>query len=109
MPSAKKAADPSKPKRPMNAFMMFANEKRPQHQKDYPELKMTEISKMLGEEWRSLSDDEKSPYTKEAKRLKAIYEKTKSACECACSLCYYIQDMDLKFYFKDYDARLVCI
>merc|ERR1711936_1460310 len=81
MPSAKKAADPNKLKRPLNAYMMFANEKRPQHQKDYPELKITEIAKMIGEEWRSMSDDEKSPYTKEAKRLKAIYEKKKSACE----------------------------
>merc|ERR1711936_249156 len=67
MPSAKKAADPNKLKRPLNAYMMFANEKRPELQKKHPELKITEIAKMIGEEWRSMSDDEKSPYTREEK------------------------------------------
>ena len=74
----KKPVDPTKPKRPMNAYMMFATEKRKQIQKDKPELKMTEISKLLGVEWRGLSEDEKSPFTKEAKRLKDIYDKTKA-------------------------------
>merc|ERR1712141_3263 len=73
----KKPVDPTKPKRPMNAYMMFATQKRKEIVKDHPELKVTEISKMLGAEWRGMSEDEKSPFTKEAKRLKDIYDKAK--------------------------------
>ena len=74
----KKPSDPTKPKRPLNAFMMFAGERRKQIKKENSELKVTEISKLLGQEWKAMSEDEKSPYTKEAKRLKEIYDKAKA-------------------------------
>ena len=73
----KTPTDPTKPKRPMNAFMMFAKENRTQLREDNPELKVTEVSKLLGAKWREMTEDEKSPFTKEAKRLKDIYDKSK--------------------------------
>jgi len=46
----------------INAFIVFCNEKRDQVKKANPEAKMGEITKILGDEWKKMSDDEKKPY-----------------------------------------------
>merc|ERR1712196_473850 len=55
----KKAKDPNKPKRAMVAFMYFSIEQRPVMQRQNPTLKIAEVSKMLGAQWRSMSAYEK--------------------------------------------------
>ena len=46
----------------INAFIVFCNEKRKQVKEANPEAKMGEITKILGEEWKKLSDEDKKPY-----------------------------------------------
>ncbi|KAH8925212.1 hypothetical protein BT69DRAFT_1279891 [Atractiella rhizophila] len=58
------------PRRPMNAFMIFARHRRPTIQKREPGLKTGEISKRLSAEWKSMTDTDKRFYLEQAKRLK---------------------------------------
>lgn len=55
----------------MNCFMVWSREKRCEILKKNPGINNAVISKMLGEAWRKLSEKEKRPYVKEAKRLTA--------------------------------------
>jgi len=71
----KKAKDPNKPKRAMVAFMYFSIDQRPVMQRQNPTLKIADISKMLGAQWRSMSATQKAPYDKKAAADKKRYEK----------------------------------
>merc|ERR1712057_68494 len=73
-PKKKKAKDPNKPKRAMVAFMYFSIEQRPVMQRQNPTLKIADISKMLGAQWRSMSATQKAPYDKKAAADKKRYE-----------------------------------
>ena len=46
----------------INAFIVFCNEKRAQVKEANPEAKMGEITKILGDEWKKMTDEEKKPY-----------------------------------------------
>lgn len=61
---ATKKEKPVKEKKPrkLNAFMLFAKEKRESVKKNHPTAKVTEIAKKLGELWRALSNSEKQKY-----------------------------------------------
>ena len=62
--SKTKKEKPVKEKKPrkLNAFMLFAKEKRESVKKNNPTAKVTEIAKKLGELWRALSNSEKQKY-----------------------------------------------
>lgn len=66
----KKSDEPPKIKRPMNPFMIFGCEKRRKLAQVNPRMHNSEISKILGAEWKRMSEYEKAPYIQEAKRLK---------------------------------------
>ena len=71
----KKAKDPNKPKRAMVAFMFFSIDRRPAMQKANPQMRIAEISKLLGSTWREMTAKDKAPYEKKAAADKARYEK----------------------------------
>lgn len=58
-----------KPKRPMNAFMLFAKRYRLELIQNNPGKDNRAISVLLGEAWKSLPQDEKDVYVNEAKTL----------------------------------------
>lgn len=58
-------------KRPMNAFMVWSRIRRKRISGDYPRLHNSEISKILGAEWKLLSEIDKRPFIDEAKRLRS--------------------------------------
>jgi len=59
-------------KRPQNAYMHFASEKRAEYTEEG--MKVGEVAKALGEAWRSLSPAKQKPYQKMAMEDKARFE-----------------------------------
>jgi len=74
---AKKKKDPNAPKRALNAFMYFSKDIRPQVVKDNPDLqkKVHDVSRMIGEKWKKMSEEEKKPYVAKAEADKQRYAK----------------------------------
>ncbi|KAF7760309.1 transcriptional regulator family: HMG [Agaricus bisporus var. burnettii] len=58
------------PKRPMNAFMIFARRRRPQVSSENQSMRTGEISKLLSKEWTTMPMSEKQFYLDQAKILK---------------------------------------
>lgn len=70
------------PKKPLSAWMVFSIEGRHKIMKEYksgdvdkptPQLSMVEITKMLGEKYRNLSEEEKAYYDSIAEKNKEVY------------------------------------
>lgn len=59
--------DPSKPRRPMNGFMLFAQKHRGEYSHLHPGKDNRAISVMLGDQWRKMKTEEKKMYSQEAK------------------------------------------
>lgn len=60
-------AQDTKSKRPMNGFMLFAQQHRAELKKKYPNTNNREISTKLSEEWARLPDDVRQHWKDEAK------------------------------------------
>jgi len=73
-PKEKKLKDENAPKRPKTAYLYFSEKVRPEIREENPELKMTEISKIIGEQWKQASPQSKLEYTKKADKDKARYK-----------------------------------
>ncbi|PSS35581.1 hypothetical protein PHLCEN_2v1458 [Hermanssonia centrifuga] len=58
------------PKRPMNAFMIFARKRRPQISAANQMMRTGDISKILSKEWNSMDMADKKFYLDQAKKLK---------------------------------------
>ncbi|KAK0205225.1 high mobility group box domain-containing protein [Desarmillaria ectypa] len=63
------------PKRPMNAFMIFARLRRPQISAENHSLRTGDISKILSKEWATMSFSDKEWYQDQAKKLKVEFNR----------------------------------
>ena len=66
--------DPSAPKRPMSAFLYFSQGKRKSIKDANPELKNTEVSRLLGEMWRGAAMEERQPHIDKEKKEREKYK-----------------------------------
>lgn len=66
--------DPSAPRRPMSAFLYFSQGRRSQIKQENPDMKNTQISAILGERWRNLSEEEKAPHVEKEQAERAKYK-----------------------------------
>lgn len=69
----KKDKDPNAPKKPLTAYMLFCNEKRPDVKKEHPDLKLGEVSQKLAALWGGMTEDDKKPYHDQAGEAKEKY------------------------------------
>lgn len=65
--------DPNAPKKPLSSYMFFCKEKRTGFKSQNPEMKQGEISKLMGSEWRELSEKKKKKYILKADEDKLRY------------------------------------
>lgn len=57
-------------RRPMNAFLIFCKKHRPIVRKEYPNLENRGVTRILGEWWAFLEEDDKKCYTALAKEVR---------------------------------------
>lgn len=62
--------DDCTPKRPMNAFILFSNEKRSELADRNPDLSNAAVSVLLGQSWREMHSSEKAAYVNAARKIK---------------------------------------
>jgi hypothetical protein len=101
-PIVKKTKDPNAPRRPATAYLEFVRPRfpllpqnllrvtaakltsasraqvkvrRPQIIAENPSIAFTQVGKMLGEEWRGMSDWKKNPFHQKAAQSKALYDR----------------------------------
>lgn len=72
--SRKKQRDPTAPRRPMSAFLAFANSRRAKVKAEQPQCSNGEISKILSGMWKEAADDVKQKYRDEESALWAKYK-----------------------------------
>lgn len=62
--------DPNAPKRALSAYMFFVNSNRESVITKNPGIGFGEVGKVLGAQWKSLTDAQKTPYNKQAEQDK---------------------------------------
>ncbi len=75
MRSLRLKKDPEAPKGAKNAFILFCSDNRDEVKEENPSLTYTEITKKLGEMWKSIDEELKSEYQEKAKDDKERYNR----------------------------------
>eukprot|EP01084_Bolivina_argentea_P261466 441862_1 len=70
-----KPKDDKCPKKPLNAYSLYAIQRCHSIRQKFPNKPNTEIAKEIGKEWKTLSKDEKKTYEDKASKLKEKYYK----------------------------------
>ncbi|MGI4416839.1 hypothetical protein ACR2V2_25955, partial [Klebsiella pneumoniae] len=71
----RKKKDPNASKRAMSAFFMYCADARPKVRAAHPDFQVGDIAKILGKQWKEISDSDKAKYEKKAQTEKARYQK----------------------------------
>lgn len=74
VPWKRSRKDPSAPKRPMSAFLYYSQGKRSEIKANNPGMKNTEVSKMLGQLWQNLPEEERAPHVAREKEERERYK-----------------------------------
>ena len=65
--------DKNAPKRPASAYMLWLNSNREKIKAEFPGIKMTDIAKKGGEQWKTVSQEDKAKFEAQALKLKEKY------------------------------------
>lgn len=79
VPQRRAKKDPTAPKRNPSAFLLFSLTKRKELKGKNPDLKNTEISRILGELWRNTRAEEKRPFVEREQKERESYKERMSA------------------------------
>jgi len=71
--ATKKPKDEKAPKRAASAYFLFTASRRASLKEANPDMKVTELAKLMGAEWKALSEDAKKPFVAEAAKAKETY------------------------------------
>ncbi|PVU99807.1 hypothetical protein BB559_000400 [Furculomyces boomerangus] len=74
----RKKKDENAPKRCLSAYMFFSQEYRGKVKKENPAATFGELGKILGEMWKSMTDEQKKPFNLKAEKDKKRYETEKA-------------------------------
>jgi len=77
----KKVKDPKAPKRALSAWIIYTTEQRPKFKADNPEKSNTELTTLMSQEWRNMTDKDKKKYEDLAVVDKQRYMKEKEEYE----------------------------
>ena len=66
--------DPNKPRGALTPYMCYSKEVRPSIMQQHPNASVTEVAKLIGAQWRQLTDDQKRPYTEMARKDRERYK-----------------------------------
>mmetsp|Transcript_20431 Transcript_20431/g.30219 ORF Transcript_20431/g.30219 Transcript_20431/m.30219 type:complete len:644 (+) Transcript_20431:30-1961(+) len=69
----KQKKDPNAPKGALSAFLYYSIQNRSKVLQEFPSLKLTEVSKVIGERWRALTSEDKKKYEELAAEDKTRY------------------------------------
>jgi len=69
----RKPKDSKCPKKPQTGYFLFTATRRPELSKAHPDKKITELAKLMGAEWKALSEADKQPFLAKAAEAKAAY------------------------------------
>ncbi|GMM49143.1 high-mobility group nucleosome-binding protein [Starmerella bacillaris] len=76
--ATRRKKDPDAPKRPITAYMFYAQNERKNVNRDKPDAKFGEVGKIIGERWRQLDAEGKKKYEDMAVEDKKRYDKQKA-------------------------------
>jgi len=71
--ATKKPKDEKAPKRAQTAYFLFTASRRASLKAANPDAKVTQLAKLMGAEWKALSEDAKKPFSAEAVIAKETY------------------------------------
>ncbi len=77
----KKVKDPNAPKKSLSAWIIFTTEQRPKFKAENPEKSNTELTTLMSQEWRNMTEEDKKKYTDLAIVDKQRYMKEKEEYE----------------------------
>ena len=69
------------PKKPTTAFFLYCQVRRKTVKDTAPTLSTVEVSKLIGQEWRSMSESDKAIYAEQVAKDKERYERQKKEFE----------------------------
>ena len=77
----KKVKDPKAPKRALSSWIIFTTEQRPKFKAENPEKSNTELTTLMSQEWRNMTEGDKKKYEDLANVDKQRYMKEKEEYE----------------------------
>lgn len=75
---SKKVVDPNKPKQTPSAYLLFAKDQMSSLKTQNPTLSQTDVMKLVGSKWKTISQEEKESYSKQAEEKKKQFHEDMS-------------------------------